>query len=197
MEQDDPFPFVVNPTIGTGTVCAWDVDDYWSHGSNGGSFAAGATASFTECVYADFGHFNGVYLTSPHPNIEATITFSNYAETQSFRVLPNGQDAQGQYVFQGCVAGPGFQNEGPWPIPIEGSNGGEAVPSTVTFTLRNLGAAIVPSRRDPTIQGQVSLDNQLFSFADQFCPQGADWFFESAPTLGMDPTYTYDGMEPL
>src|SRR6266542_1962758 len=179
VEQDNN---AINPTN-----CLWDVDDIVIWDGNNGTLDAGATVTVTDCLMADAFHLQGITVTSPSPDLE----------TRTWRILRDDANAGGTpYGWRGCVTTPGYQTAGPWQQPVAGSTG-DAVPTTITVTIRNLGAAVVPDRRHYAVQPRAELNVSDTTLADdRLCPSGFP-ISVTGTMVGTDPAYYYSNAELL
>lgn len=111
----------------------WDIDDSVEFGAYG-KLAAGATTSVSDSIIADSTHHMvGVLITSPSPNLTATVTFQPQDVTWEF----TPELVNGKYEYRGCVVGPVYSNSPPDGPVIEGSNGGIGFVTHYTFIVTN------------------------------------------------------------
>lgn len=113
-------------------ACLWTIDSNVELGGYG-KLAAGASASYQECLIADgFSHEAGVNLTAATADLIVTISYAPQGRT--FQV-PARPVADG-YEYRGCVIGPGYAD---WPsLPtVDDSNDGHGLPTDITVTVTN------------------------------------------------------------
>ncbi len=158
-------PWVTNPT-----KCMWDTDDWFEYTTNGGSLAAGVSASVNDCSYEytseTYGpnpnikknsviHAAVISLSAPVPNLTITTNFAWSGGSQSFSPTTVFNASTKKYEYKQCILIEGVKN-GSWSL-VPDSNGGYGVPVTITTTITNS-----TSRSVKDIYGKVQYGWQQF-----------------------------------
>jgi hypothetical protein len=167
--QPDQSLWVVNPTS-----CPWDIDDFLSDATTIGAYLdPGATASVGECLIADNAHhIVGVRMSAGGPGLSVTLSYEPFAVAVPVPVLTATSK---QVVYGACVIGPLGMSGLP---PVEGSNGGVGIPTTVRLTVTNNSG-----RRVKNIVGDLRLWSATTTRVNDYCPSppvdataaGAHW----------------------
>jgi hypothetical protein len=135
--QPDHSLWVTNPTIGSTAPCIWDADDELNL-FFGGVLAAGATYSYTTCLFGDWtGHVIGVKANAS--GVTASVSIDGLVTVAA----------------PGCIIGPDHDRQDyPGFRPVTGSGGGIAVPHTITWTVTNpTGRKLGHAGAEGTVQG--------------------------------------------
>ena len=141
-------PWVVNPhdnwPYGLPTYgefepgCMWDSDDSYSWVTSGNVLAAGATASVTECIYANLGLpllATDVGITSGSPDLIVTEQWVEASQTVTDTIPAVFNRTDHQYHYFACIWSPrGLSVD---QVSIPNSHGGVGVPQTITITVTN------------------------------------------------------------
>lgn len=191
VEQQSPYPYwtltpqsVLNPEMYFPGGCAWDVDDRQVALLNGSSIDPGASASVSMCIFADWGaHQFGLRLS---PGLVGSISVDGF----TLPVSSIGCIVGPQYrlVQKGTEAGPALDPGwaySPLLSPVEGSNGGVARRTTVTFTVTN---PTLRRIRSPQAEARLVLATWRPAAETTGCP--FPWHSEFA-SFGSDPRYWY------
>lgn len=128
---------VWNPTVNDPQPRMWTTDDHvvwWANtGGNSANLSPGSY-TVTEYEFADIQQrLNSVSVTADTPDLSVTVHFEPQGATFAYTPVLSGR----QYVYNGCVVGPYQNPTDPLVVPIANSNGGWAVPTTVTLTVTN------------------------------------------------------------
>ena len=129
---------VHNPTHGTASPCPWTEDDEWQNAAYG-TLAEGTTQGL-QCLIADNTnlmpatsitgwHLMGYKVVSDSPELRVWLRYDPFGVT--FTLTP--RLVSGRFEYRGCVVGP-------VPVsvaPIDGSNGGWGVPTTIAYGVDN------------------------------------------------------------
>ena len=139
----DPSLWVVNPLRWPNDPpCVWDGDDRVQR--NGwGQIGGQATVSDSICILsANSFHHTHVLIGAPVSSLVVTLHFEPQDVTFT---VPPGPGAGSKYGYRFCLTGPVYHMTSPALQPVADSNGGVAVPTTVTLSIKNtLNKAIKP-----------------------------------------------------
>lgn len=129
-------PGAINPTL-FGDLCVWDVNDYMQRDAVlNSALASGVSVSDSLCVYADWtAHTLRSEIAADSPNMVLRLSVSTGG---SYIVTPAVFDKRlGLWMYRTCLNVPTYQSGDPLLQSIAGSNGGVAVPTTVTLAASN------------------------------------------------------------
>jgi hypothetical protein len=135
-DPENPYPgdefCVLNPS--PPPRCLWDVDDRIVWGS-GGFIEPGQVETASHCIFADWAHHMwGAEVYSDSPDLTVSAHFDPQNETWTTGP-PVWVPARKLWLYRGCVVGPVYAGGQPTLRPIAGSNGGYAVPTTLTVSV--------------------------------------------------------------
>jgi hypothetical protein len=133
-------PGVTNPTA-FGTYkdpfpCGWDAQDSRQRDAVLNSeLAGGATVTDTMCLFQDWSpRVIVTNIAASSPDLSLTVAFNTGGSTA---VTPTYDSRLRLWVYKACVIAPTYQPGDPALQTIAGSNGGVAVPTTVSLTITN------------------------------------------------------------
>ncbi len=142
-------PWVVNPEDGwpffidyqdIRVPCMWDSDDAYQYQGFDGTLATGTTISVQACAYWSNNAFQprvtAVLIDSPSDQLQITVTWVWDTGSRTTQVVPPTRGDFGMWRYFDCISSP--VPEGPM-VTVPGSNGGQAVPFTITTTIANPG----------------------------------------------------------
>ncbi len=121
----------------------WDADDRVRGAFAGDVFDAGASASVTLYLLADVAPHRAAMDLRAYPSLAGSITFGAHV------VVPVVGGRSAAVVGPQYAGSSGAPPSDPRLVPIEGSNGGRAELTPVTFVLTNPGPTLTGTRRHP------------------------------------------------
>lgn len=141
----EPWGYVWNPTS-----CLWDPDDQENTIEQGNLYPG--TITKTGCLiahtYQTWATINGMYAfwsITNHPNLHFIVespkplTVSICYQPQGYcRTITASSNPDFTYHYEGCIAGPRYDNDSPSVIEIPNSNGGVGVRTTYTLSVTNI-----------------------------------------------------------
>lgn len=127
--QSDQSLWILNPTISDEFPCIWDADDHFQMELTG-TVEAGQSYSITRCIFGDFKEHE-IWIKSATNGVVVSLSVNSDGIGGPYTQASSGAN-------NACIIGPNYDKLGTnMYIPVNGSNGGYAAYTTVTFTATN------------------------------------------------------------